>query len=104
MKAKAALVWTQGRVKLDSVAPIDLHFTFIIFPGHAELDETFWNGGDGEGSTIFGFLLEEGGVFERGGQFVQGLLEFRFGWKVGHFSVVVFTHRRGNGEEGGRGL
>ena len=37
MEAQTALVWTNGRVELHTVATVDLHLAFVVNPGHAEL-------------------------------------------------------------------
>ena len=41
MEAQTAFVRANGRVELYAVADVDLHFTFVIDPGHTERDDAF---------------------------------------------------------------
>jgi hypothetical protein len=60
VKAEAALVWTESRVELDSVATVHLDLALVVLPGNTELDNTLWDGGNLESFLVFGVLLEEG--------------------------------------------
>ena len=66
MEAKSTLIRSQSGVELHTVAAIDLDLALVVFPYNAKLDDTFWDGGDFEGSLVFRFLLEEGGVLKGG--------------------------------------
>lgn len=68
MEAETALVWAEGGVELDSVSAVDLDLVLVIFPDDAELNDALGDGNDFEGGSVFGFLLEEGAVFEGRGQ------------------------------------
>ena len=41
METQPAFVWADGRVKLHSVAAVDLYDAVVVHPGDAELDESF---------------------------------------------------------------
>ena len=41
MEAKTALVRTNRAVELHAIAEVDLHFTLVVHPRHAESDDTF---------------------------------------------------------------
>ena len=41
VETESALVRTDGGVELHAVADVDLHFAFVIDPGHAESDDAF---------------------------------------------------------------
>ena len=80
------LVMVSGKgLYLNSVATVDLHFAFIIFPDDTELDESF---GDLPISAILGrrvysydrehffqfrFLFEERAALQSGDDFISGL-------------------------------
>jgi hypothetical protein len=64
VEAESSLVRAQGGVVLNAEAIVDADLEVIVFPGDAELDHTFGDGSDLEGSPILGVLLEEGGVLE----------------------------------------
>ena len=64
VESETALVRTKCRVELDSVAAVELKLSFVVFPDHAELNDSFWDGGHGESRFVFRVLLEERGVFK----------------------------------------
>ncbi len=64
MKPQAALVRAQGRVELDSVAPVDLELAVVVLPDHAELDDPLGDRHDLQGDAVFGVLLEQRAVLE----------------------------------------
>ncbi len=68
VKAETAFVWTQSRVELNSIAPIDLDQSFVIFPNHTKLNHSFGDGGNLEGDSVFRVLFKEGGILEGGGE------------------------------------
>ena len=68
MEAQAALVGTQGRVELDSVAAVDAQLALVVLPDDAELDDALGDGDDLEGGAVLGVLAEERAVLERGDQ------------------------------------
>merc|ERR1711971_463310 len=41
MKTQSAFVWPNGLVELTTESTIDLHFSLVIHPWHAELKNTF---------------------------------------------------------------
>jgi hypothetical protein len=68
MQTETTLVWTEGRVELNTISTVHLDLVLVIFPDNTELDDAFWNGSDLECFLVFGVLLEEGRVLEGGGQ------------------------------------
>lgn len=64
METEASFVWSQSRVELHPVTPIDLHFSFVVLPDHTELYHAFRNGGNLQSFLVFRIFLEEGGIFE----------------------------------------
>lgn len=64
MESQSSLVGAQRGVELHTVAAVDLRLVLVVFPDDAELDDALGDGDDLEGGLVFGFLLEEGGVFE----------------------------------------
>lgn len=66
VKSKAAFVWAQSGVELNTIATIDLDLVLVVFPDHTKLDDSLRNGSNLKGSLVFGVLLEEGGVLEGG--------------------------------------
>lgn len=68
MESKSTLVRAQGRVELDSVAPVHAQLALVVLPGDAELQDTLRDGDDLEGGAVLGVFLEEGAVFEGAGQ------------------------------------
>ena len=77
MKSQSALVRPKGAVELHAEATIDLHLAFVVFPGDAKLDDAFGDSSDFEGGAVFGVGLEEGAVFEGGGE-LFGAVSWRF--------------------------
>lgn len=71
MQPQSTLVWTQGRVELHSVTPVDGHTSIILFVGDSELDDPLWDLNDGECATVLWVLDEE--RLEGGGDLVDGL-------------------------------
>lgn len=59
METKTALVRSQGRVELDSVAAVHSHVALVVLPDNAELDDTLGNGDDIEGGAVVRVLFEE---------------------------------------------
>lgn len=59
MKAESSFVWSQSRVELHPVAPIDLHFSLIILPDHTELYYAFRNRGNLQSLLVFWIFLEK---------------------------------------------
>jgi len=43
VEAETALVWTKGRVELDSVALVDLAFALVVLPDDTELNDSLGN-------------------------------------------------------------
>jgi len=64
VESETALVWTESGVELDAVTAVDLWLVLVIFPDDTELDDSLWDGDDLQGGSVFGILLEKGGVFE----------------------------------------
>jgi hypothetical protein len=64
MESQAALVRTEGRVELNTIAAVDLWLVLVVFPDNTELDDSFRNCDDLESGLVFWVLFEEGGVFE----------------------------------------
>ena len=97
MESKTALIGSQcgvelplvmvsgKRLYLNSVATVDLHFAFIIFPDDTELDKSFGDlpisailgmraySHDGEHFFQFRFLFEERATLQSGDDFISGL-------------------------------
>jgi hypothetical protein len=59
METETSLVGTKSRVELDSIAAVDLHLPFVIFPDDSELDDTLGNGDDGQCLFVLGILREQ---------------------------------------------
>lgn len=85
VKAQAALVGAQGRVVLDTVARVELRGAGVVLPEDAELDDAFGDGGDGQRALVLRVGVEEGAVFERGGELGVGLLELGFAGEGRHY-------------------
>src|SRR5260370_511233 len=87
MEAQSALVGADGAVHLDAEAAIDLHFTRVIEPGHAEHKDSF---GLRDTFQNLGFAIL-GVAFQHGPQglehFEDSLVEFRRGWVFGFDAV-----------------
>lgn len=66
VETETALVGTESRVELHTVALVDLALALVVLPDDAELDDALGNGGDLEGLLVLGVLLEEGGVLKGG--------------------------------------
>lgn len=93
VQAETTLVRAQGRVvlrgdrrvsesqepgksasHLDTITPVHLRVALIVFPDHAELDNTLWDLHNVKRLLVFWVLCEEGA--EALGELVEGLLEF----------------------------
>lgn len=46
MEPKASFVRAQSRIELYPISTVDLDFSLVIFPDHAELDDSLGNGSD----------------------------------------------------------
>jgi hypothetical protein len=66
VETETALVWTEGRVELDSVTTVDLWLSLVVLPDNAELNDALWDRGNGERLSVLWVLLEERGVLEGG--------------------------------------
>ena len=64
MKAKTSLIGAQRGIELHPVSSVDLHLSFVVFPDHSKLDDSFRDGCDLESGLVFRVLFEERGVFE----------------------------------------
>ena len=64
METESSFVWSKSRVELHPVTPIDLHFTLVVLPDHAELYHAFRNRSNLQSLLVFRIFLEEGGIFE----------------------------------------
>jgi hypothetical protein len=68
VESETSLVWTKSGVELNAITAVDLWLEVVVFPNDAELDDALGDGDDLEGSLVLWVLLEEGRVFEGGGQ------------------------------------
>lgn len=59
VESETTLVGTQRRVELHTVSAVDLELALVIFPDHAELNDSFGDGGDLKRLLIFWVLLEQ---------------------------------------------
>lgn len=73
MESETALVRSQSRVELHTVAPVDLNVALIIFPCDPELDDSFWDCGDLKGFPVFRVLLEKAGMLEGRGKLFENV-------------------------------
>lgn len=64
VESQSSLVWSECAVELYTESTVDLDLVVVIFPDNSELDNSFWDGNDLEGGTVFWVLFEEGGVLE----------------------------------------
>lgn len=64
MEAETTLVWAQSGVELNSISTIDLDLVLVVFPHHAELNDSFGDGHHVESGPVFGVLFKEGGAFK----------------------------------------
>jgi hypothetical protein len=71
VEAETALVWTEGRVELHTVALVDLALALVVLPDDAELDDALGNGDDLESLPVLGVLLEDGGAFQGGDELYE---------------------------------
>ena len=74
METETALVGTESRVELHTVALVDLALALVVLPDNAELDDALGDGDDLESLLVFGVLGEEGGGLE-GGDELYGMLD-----------------------------
>lgn len=75
VETETALVGTESRVELHTVALVDLALALVVLPDDAELDDALGDGGNLEGLLVFGVLLEEGGSLEGGDELCMFMLE-----------------------------
>ena len=68
VESQSSLVWSKSAVELHTVSAVDLDLVLVIVPDDTELDDSFWDGNDLEGGTVFWVLLEKGGVLEGWGK------------------------------------
>lgn len=59
MEPQTALVRTERRIELHTVAPVDMELSLVIFPDNTELDDTLGDGDDGKALLELGVNLEE---------------------------------------------
>jgi hypothetical protein len=71
VEAETALVWTEGRVELHTVALVDLALALVVLPDDAELDDALGDGDDLESLPVLGVLLEDGGAFQGGDELYE---------------------------------
>lgn len=64
MESESSFVWSQSRVELHAVAPIDLHFSLVVLPDHTKLYYAFGNRGNLQSLLVFRVFREERGVLE----------------------------------------
>ena len=64
MQTQTALVGTEGRVELHTVASVDLQSAAVVLPDDAELDDALRNRDDLECDPVLGVLLEQGAVLQ----------------------------------------
>ena len=64
METEPSFVWSQSRVELHSVTPVDLYFSLVVLPDHTELYHAFRNRGNLQSLLVLRIFLEEGGIFE----------------------------------------
>lgn len=96
VKSKTALVGTKSRVELHTVAPVDLDLALVVFPDHAELDDSLGDRADLERGLVLRVLLEKRGVLESRNQLLVRLLKLGLSREVRHFGSrrVEATGRR----------
>lgn len=68
VETETTLVGAQSRVELHTVSAVDLGLALVVLPHNAELDHALGDGDDSQSLAVFGVLLEEGRVFDGGGQ------------------------------------
>ena len=68
VESQTAFVRTQGGIELHSIATVDLNLALVVFPDDAKLNDPFGDGGNLEGGSVLGILLEQRGIFERRGK------------------------------------
>ena len=59
VETKTSLVRTKSGVELDAVAAIHLTLSLVIFPGHAEQNDTLGDRRDQQSFLILGMLFEK---------------------------------------------
>jgi hypothetical protein len=68
VQPETTLVGAKGRVKLDTVAAVDLDVALVVLPDNTELNDALGNGDDLEALAVLGVLLEEGGLLKGAGK------------------------------------
>jgi len=71
------LVGAKSRVKLDTIARVNVGSALVVLPDDAELDDALGDLDDFEGGLVLGVSLEERG--DGSGELVAGLLELGLG-------------------------
>lgn len=64
METESSFIWSQSRVELHPVTPIDLHFSLVVLPDHTELYYALRNRSNLQSLLVFRIFLEERGVLE----------------------------------------
>ena len=64
METESSFVWSQSRVELHSVTPINLYFSLVVLPNNTELYHAFRDRGNLQSLLVFRIFLEEGGILE----------------------------------------
>lgn len=59
METESSFVWSQSRVELHPVTPIDLHFSLVVFPDHTKLYHALRNRGNLQSFLVFRIFLKE---------------------------------------------
>jgi hypothetical protein len=59
VETETALIRTKSRVELHTVSTVDLDLSRIVLPYNTELDDTFGDRGNWEGTLQFGGDLKE---------------------------------------------
>lgn len=66
VETETALVGTESRVELHTIALVDLALALVVLPDNAELDDALGYRGDLKSLLVLWVLLEEGGALEGG--------------------------------------
>lgn len=74
VESETTFVRAQGGIELHPVPTVDLHLALVVFPHDAELDDPLRDRGHLQRFPVLGGFLEEGGVFERRGEFCMQVL------------------------------
>jgi hypothetical protein len=74
VETETALVGTESRVELHTVALVDLALALVVLPDDTELDDALGDGGNLKRLLVLGVLLEKGGVLEGGDKLCMELV------------------------------